>query len=103
MLVLDGVFDDDDVARFAAIDVVDQSGEGGGLAGAGGAADEHQAARQTRQGFDGRGKIQLLERRHTGGKDANGSCGAALFAMKIDAETAETENAIGGIGDEVSR
>ena len=80
MLVLDGIFDDDDVARFAAVDVVDQGGHGRGLAGARGAPDEHQAALQVGQGFDGRGKVQLPERRDTGGEDANGGGSAALLS-----------------------
>src|SRR5712671_4970305 len=41
MLVLDGILDDDDVTRFAAIDDVDQGGERGGFAGAGRTTDEN--------------------------------------------------------------
>ena len=99
MLVLDRIFDDDDVARFAAVDVVDQGGHGRGLAGAGGAADEHQATLQMGQGFDRRGKVQLLQGRHAGREDANRSGGAALLAVKIDAKTAETYDAIGRVGN----
>ena len=44
MLVLDGIFDDDNVAGFAMIDFVDERGHGGGFAGAGGAAEKNKSA-----------------------------------------------------------
>jgi hypothetical protein len=56
VLVLNGIFDDDDMTGFAVVDVVDERGQGGGLARACGSANEHQAALQVRQRFDGRRK-----------------------------------------------
>lgn len=53
VLVLDGVFDGDDMARFPSIDFVNQGGDGGGLAGAGGASDKDQSSRQAAERFDG--------------------------------------------------
>src|SRR5258707_933482 len=51
MLVLDGIFDDDDVTGFAAIDDVAQGGEGGGFTGASRTADENEPARDMRERF----------------------------------------------------
>ena len=52
VLVLDGIFDGDDVARLAAVDVVDQRGERGRFSGTSWTADEYKAAREMREGFD---------------------------------------------------
>ena len=46
VLVLDRIFDGDDVARVAAVDLVDERGERRGLARSGRAADDRQAARE---------------------------------------------------------
>src|SRR5450755_1508228 len=99
MLILDGIFDDDDVAGFAVVNVVDEHGHGGGFARTGGSADEHQAALQMRQEFDRGGKMQILERRHASRKDADRGGGAALFAMEIDTKATEPLDAVGSIGD----
>ena len=40
----DGVFNGDDVIGAGGVDAVDHGGQGGGLAGTGGAGDQHQAA-----------------------------------------------------------
>ena len=52
VLVLDRILDGDDVAGVAAVDLVDDRRQRGRLAGAGRAADEHQAARQLRELLD---------------------------------------------------
>ena len=54
VLVLDRVFDGDNVSRFAAVDVVDQCGERGRFTRARGTANQDQAARQMCEGFHGR-------------------------------------------------
>lgn len=41
--IFDGVFDGDDVAVAGTVNLVDEGGEGGGLAGAGGAGDDEEA------------------------------------------------------------
>ncbi len=61
VLVLDGIFDDDDVASFSMIEVVDQRGHGGGFTGASRAAEQHQSTRKSSKIFDGRRKVKLLE------------------------------------------
>jgi len=99
VLVLDGVFDDDDVARFAVIDFVDERGHGGGFTGAGGAAEEHETTREAGQVFDGGRKAKFAEGGDFGRQGADGGGGTGPFAMEIDAEAAETLNAIRGIGD----
>ncbi len=99
VLVLDGIFDDDDVARFAVIDFVDERGHGGGFAGAGRAAEKHQSALDARELLDGGWKVQIAQIRHFRRQGANCSGGAGAFAMEIDAETAEAFDAVRRIGD----
>jgi len=99
VLILDGIFDDDDVARFAVIDFVDQRGHGGGLAGASGSTEENQAAREAGQVFDGGRKAEFAEGGDFGRKSADGCGGTGPFAMEIDAEATETLNAVGRISD----
>ena len=64
MLVLDRIFDRDDVPRVAMVDLVDQRRQRRRLAGTGRTADEHQPARQTRERFDVRRQVQRREPRH---------------------------------------
>lgn len=99
VLVFDGVFNDDNVAGFAVIDLVDKGGHGGGLAGASRAAEEDQSAGQAGQVFDGVRKMEFAQGRHFGGERANGGCGKRPFAVEIDTETAEPGDAVGGVGD----
>ena len=58
---LDGVFDGDDVFVALAVDLVQHRRQGGGLAGAGGAGDQDQAARTVAQLGDHGRKIELGE------------------------------------------
>jgi hypothetical protein len=59
---LDRFLDGDDVAAEVGIDVIEQGGEGGGLAGAGGAGDEDETAAEVAEFFDDGGNAELLER-----------------------------------------
>src|SRR6202041_1029902 len=77
VLVLDGVFDCDDVARLAAIDVVDESGEGCRFTGTSRTPDEDEAARQMRERFDRRRKVELAKRGNLLRQGANRGCGAS--------------------------
>src|SRR6267378_3514993 len=88
MLVLDGIFDDDDVTGFAAIDDVDEGGERGGFADAGRTTDENEAAGEMRERFDGRRQVEFAKGGNPGRQYADGSGGASLFAMQVDAEAA---------------
>ncbi len=89
MLVLDRIFDGDDVPRFAMVDLVDQRRERRRLPRAGGAADEHQAARQACERFDVRRQVERGEPRHHRGQAADGGGGPAPFVMQVDAESSE--------------
>src|ERR1700730_8559105 len=74
---------------------------GGGLSGAAGAADKNESSRNMSQQFDGRRKVESAEGRNSAWQDADSGGSAALFAMKIDAETAQALDAVGGGRDEV--
>jgi hypothetical protein len=101
MLVLDGIFDDNDVTGFAAVDGVHQSGESSGLAGTRGTTDEDQTARDLRERFNRRRKVEFAKSRNSGGEHPDGRSSPPLFAMQVDAEAAQALNAIGGIRDQV--
>jgi len=88
VLVLDGIFDDDNMTSFAAVDGVHQGGEGGGLARTGRTPDENQAARDLRKRFNRRRKVEFAESGNLGRQDADGRGSAALFTMQVDAEAA---------------
>ncbi len=90
VFVFDGIFNGDDMARFAAVDVVDQRGERGRFARTRGASDQNQAARQMREGFHGRRKVQLAKHGHLLRQGANRGGGASALAMQVDPEAAQT-------------
>src|SRR2546430_983080 len=76
---LPGILDGDDVLVALAVDLVDHRGQGGRLARAGGAGDEHQAARLVADLFDHDGQTELLESEDLVGDLAiDGGGGAAL-------------------------
>ena len=64
--ILDRVFDGDDVAGPAGVDVVDHGGQRGGLARSGDAGDQDQTALLVGQLQHPFGQVQLLERGHIG-------------------------------------
>src|SRR5271156_2356151 len=57
----DGVFDGDHVLFMLVIDFVEHGGERGGFAGAGGAGDEHQAARLVAEAANDVGQTERVE------------------------------------------
>ena len=61
VLVLDRILDRDDVPRVALVDLVHQRRQRRRLAGAGRPADEHEPARQPRDGLDGRRQVERRE------------------------------------------
>ena len=99
VLVLDRILDGDDVARVAQVDLVDQRRERGGLAGAGRAADQDQAARQPRQRFDRRRQVERGEARDGGRQAADRRGGAAALVVQVDAEAPEVGGAERSVGD----
>ena len=99
VLVLDRIFDDDDVARLAAIDVVDERGHRRRFTRSGGTADQHQATRHMSKLLNRWRKPKLFELRHTRRQHANRGGRSSLLAMKIDAEPPGAGDAIRRIGD----
>ena len=59
VLVLDRILDRDDVLRVPPVDHVDERGEGGGLAGTGRPADQHEPVGQPRQRLDAVGQRRV--------------------------------------------
>ena len=99
VLVLDRILDGDDVPGVAAVDHVDQRGDGGGLAGSGGAADQHQPVRQPRQRVDARRQPEVGELRRVDRQGADAGRGPAALAVQVDPEAAvgaETDRGVRG-------
>jgi hypothetical protein len=87
--VLDGVLERDDVLAVALVHRLDHGGERGGLARAGVAGDEHQAARQVRQPRDDLGEVQGREGRHLGLDHSHRQAQAAALHVGVDAVAGE--------------
>ena len=89
VLVLDRVFDGHHVRRAAGVDEVDERGQGGGLAAAGGAGHQHQPLPALGQ-FGERGRqVQRFERRNARGQQPDAGRQRAALVMDVDAEAAE--------------
>ena len=82
----DGFFDGDDVAAEVGIDVVEEGGEGGGLAGAGGAGDEDEAGAEVAEFLDDGGDAQLVEGHDFSGDDPEDGAVAELLAEEVATE-----------------
>ncbi len=83
VLVLDRIFDRDDVALVAKVDFVDERSQRGGLAGAGRPADEDEPAGQARERFDGRGKTERGEPRDEQRQPSNCRRGAPALPVQV--------------------
>ena len=99
VLVLDRVLDRDDVPGVALVDLLDEGGERRRLAGARGASDQHEAARQPRQRLGSGRKAQRGEARRPGGERPDGGRRAAPLAVEVDPEPAEPRDLVGTVGD----
>jgi hypothetical protein len=99
VLVLDWIFDGDDVLGVSSIDGVDQRGERGRLTRTGRAADQHEAASKTRQPFHLGRQIELGERRHARGQHADRRRGTPALMMEVDPEAAERRHAERSVRD----
>ena len=86
---LDRVLDRDDVVGPVVVDVVDHRGKRGRLARAGGAGDQHQAARLHRDVLEDLRRVQVVERQHHRGNVAEHGGGAAVLVEGVDAEARE--------------
>src|SRR5262249_37306154 len=100
VLVLDGILNSDDVARLAAIDLMDQSGERRRLPRTRRPADQNESARQPRQGLNPRRKVEIGKPGYAGWQRTNCSSSAAPLMMEIDPEPSQTCHAIRAICDQ---
>ena len=89
MQELDRILDRHDVLGPGLVDLVDHRGQGGRLAAAGRAGDEHQTARQGDQGGRGRRETDLVERRRRLRDDAKDGADRALLHEQIAAEAGQ--------------
>ena len=83
---LDRIFDGDDVIFAGAIDVVDERGQRGRFAGAGGAGDQHQALGQVAEAEQLFGQVQVVGREDLAGNDAHDRAHAAQIDEQVGAK-----------------
>jgi hypothetical protein len=95
---LDRVLDGDDVVGTVVVAVVDHAGEGSRLAGAGGAGDQHQSARQHAQVAEYLRRVQVIQRQDGGGDVAEHRPRAAVLIEGVDAKTRQLRNLEGEVG-----
>src|SRR5690606_34409482 len=86
---LDRVLDRDDVVALLAVDLVDEGGERGGLARAGGPGDEDEAARLLREGLDHGRERELGEAADLEGDRPEGAGDLAALLEDVGAEAGE--------------
>ena len=99
VLILNGIFNGQNVARIAAIDLIHQRGNCRRFSRARRAADQDQPARQVCQLLYRWRQVKFMEKWHHGGQSADRGCGASTLMVQIDAETAEICIAIRRVGD----
>ena len=97
MQKLDGVFDGDQMVGAVGIDAVDHRRQRGGLTGTGGSRNQHQPALLFANFGDHGGKVQFFRGANLGGDDAQHHADVAALLKDVDAEAAQTRNAIGHI------
>ena len=87
------IFDGDDVAAGLFVAVADHRGERGGLARAGAAHQDHEAALGQHDFLEDRRQLELLERRDLRIDEADDAAGIALLHEGVHAETADAQEA----------
>ena len=103
VLVLDRILDRDDVARVAAVDLLDQRRQRRRLPGAGRSADQHQPARQLREQLDLRRQLEGGEPRHPRGAGSRRRPPPAPLPVQVDAKASEAGRSERRVGDLRSR
>ena len=100
MLVLDRIFDGDDVTRLVAIDLTDKRGERRRFSCAGRAADEHEPARLLHKLCERGREVELRKSRHIRGQCPKRCRECAPLAMDVDAKArrrrGEADGEVGG-------
>jgi len=94
VIVLDGIFDGDDVGLALFVDPVYHRGEGGGLSRAGGAGDENEATRAGEQVFDHGRKTDVIHLQKAAGDETEDHPIVSFGAKDTDAEAG-----LGAVGD----
>src|SRR5207244_13550436 len=94
---LDGVLQGDDVGGYVAVDVVDDGGEGRGLAGPGGARHQEEPLLLEGQLLDDLGKAELFRRRAQGGNETESGDGQALLGEGVGAEARQARDGEGEV------
>ena len=100
---LDRVLDRDHVARGGAVDGVDHRRQRGGLARAGAAGDQDEAARREREIPHHRGQLQLLDGRHLDRDVPQGDRGSAALHENVGAEPPQPRDSEGEVDLAVGR
>ena len=81
------LLDSNDVARKVRVDVVDECGKCGGLAGSGRAGNEYETGAHFPKTFDLLGNIEFLKREDFGGNDTEHTAVSALLFHVVAAES----------------
>ena len=94
---LDGVLQRDDVVGVGLVDDVDERGQRGAFAAAGGAGDQHEAALFVHHLDDAVGDAQLLRLGNVQIEDAGDQRRGVALAKDVDAEAPDAEDGVGEI------
>ena len=95
---LDGVLDRHDVDLAVVVDVVDHAGQRRGLAGAGRAGDQDQAAGLHRERGEHRRHAEVVERDGADADAAEDQTGRATGAERVDAEPSDARDRVREVG-----
>src|ERR1700682_5779907 len=95
------VLDGEDMKSLFGVHFVDDGGERGGLAGAGGSGDENDAVLQVHDFFEARGELEVIEAGNLVGDYAHHDGATAALAEDVDAKTADAGEAVGKVGGAV--
>src|SRR5581483_2173869 len=98
---LDRVLDRHDVDGFRRVDQVDEAGQRGALARAGGAGDEHQAPLEGGEVGHGVGQAQGPEGDDLVGDDPHDGADAVALAQDVDAKASDAGDGVGRVELEV--
>ena len=94
---LDRVLDRHDVLLARVVDLVDHRRQRGGLARAGGAGHEHEAARLARELVDDRRQAELVDRGQPERDQAEGRADRATLVVGVDAEARVAGDRVGEV------
>ncbi len=99
VLILDRIFDGDDVPGISLIDQINQGSQCRGFSRPCRATNQNQSPRQTAQSLHHGREIQFTERGYLGGKSSNRGSRKTAFAVQIDPKPSQPRHAIGRVCD----